>query len=278
MKAVLAKAKAKTKSKSNIRTAARGAIKKLVAKSKARKAQAPRASAPRTAKARAVAPRPVATPPRPTPTRAKAKTAKAPAKRAAVSELRNAAPAPKPAKRKSVANKPAARIALGAATAPAAAPSNGAEVGAGATAPSFELSDEDGNPLSARQLAGKPYVLYFYPKDDTPGCTAQACGFRDALNRFSQRGVRVIGVSPDSPQTHTKFKQKYGLNFTLLSDADKVLSQAYGVWAKKSNYGREYMGIERSTFLIDESGAIKKVWRKVRVPGHVDAVLTELGT
>ncbi|HMJ10925.1 MAG TPA: thioredoxin-dependent thiol peroxidase, partial [Polyangiaceae bacterium] len=164
-------------------------------------------------------------------------------------------------------------------TAPSAAAGtngDGSAVGAGASAPSFELSDEDGQRLSVQQLAGKPYVLYFYPKDDTPGCTAEACMFRDSLNRFAQQGVRIIGVSPDSPQSHTKFKQKYGLNFTLLSDPDKSLAQAYGVWTKKSNYGREYMGIERSTFLIGDSGKVKKAWRKVRVPGHVDAVLAEL--
>ena len=278
VKAALAKAKTKTqkKTKSARGTAARATTKKLVTKSKTRPAEAARAAAPRTAsKARAVAPRPVASPPRPSATRAKPKPVKVskPARPAQLSAAKSAA-APKRVTKKRA---PAKAPALAAVTSPAAA-SNGAELGAGASAPSFELSDEDGRPLSAQALAGKPYVLYFYPKDDTPGCTTQACGFRDALSRFAQRGVRVIGVSPDSQQSHRKFKQKYGLNFTLLSDADKALAQAYGVWTKKSNYGREYMGIERSTFLVDESGTIKKAWRKVRVPGHVDAVLTEVGT
>ncbi len=281
VKAALAKAKTKTrtKTKSSSRTPARATTKKLVAKSKTRPAEAPRASAPRTAsKARAVAPRPVVTPPRPSSARAKVKPTKA-TQPVALREVKSTAAQPKRATKSAAAMKSAPRQAAppAAASTPDAA-ANGAELAAGAAAPSFELTDEEGSPLNAQTLAGKPYVLYFYPKDDTPGCTAEACGFRDSLNRFAQRGVRVIGVSPDSPQSHTKFKQKYGLNFTLLSDKDKELAQAYGVWAKKMNYGREYMGIERSTFLVDESGTIKKAWRKVRVPGHVDAVLAELGT
>jgi peroxiredoxin Q/BCP len=129
--------------------------------------------------------------------------------------------------------------------------------------------------LSSSSLEGTPYVLYFYPKDDTPGCTAEACDFRDSLARFGSQGIRVIGVSPDAPATHARFREKYGLNFTLLSDAEKALANAYGVWVKKQNYGREYMGVERSTFVVDKNGVVRKVWRGVRVPGHVDKVLSE---
>lgn len=143
----------------------------------------------------------------------------------------------------------------------------------GARAPAFELPDQDGAAFSSGSLAGRPYVLYFYPKDDTPGCTREACEFRDELGKFQGLGVRVVGVSPDKPESHTKFRQKYGLSFTLLSDVEKTLAQAYGVWVKKQNYGREYMGIERSTFLVDGAGTILKAWRGVRVDGHVAAVL-----
>ncbi|MFO7180222.1 MAG: thioredoxin-dependent thiol peroxidase [Pseudomonadota bacterium] len=143
----------------------------------------------------------------------------------------------------------------------------------GSSAPSFVLKDDAGNVVSSESLRGAPYVLYFYPKDDTPGCTLEACGFRDALPRFAAKGVRVIGVSPDGLESHARFKKKYGLTFPLLSDPEKTLAKAYGVWVKKKNYGREYMGIERSTFLVDRSGKVRQVWRAVRVPGHVDAVL-----
>jgi peroxiredoxin Q/BCP len=146
----------------------------------------------------------------------------------------------------------------------------------GAPAPAFELDADSGERIDSQSLGGKPYVLYFYPKDDTPGCTTEACGFRDALSDFEKRGVRVLGVSPDSVKSHAKFKDKYGLTFDLLSDPEKVLANAYGVWVKKKNYGREYLGIQRSTFLVDRNGRVHKVWRQVRVPGHVDAVLAEL--
>ena len=143
---------------------------------------------------------------------------------------------------------------------------------AGDAAPSFSLPDQDGNVVSSDSLEGKSYVIYFYPKDDTPGCTREACGFRDDLGKFQARGVEVFGVSPDSAASHTKFIDKYGLNFTLLSDGDKTLANAYGVWTKKQNYGREYMGIERSTFLVGADGKIKKAWRSVKVDGHIPAV------
>jgi len=147
-----------------------------------------------------------------------------------------------------------------------------ASVAEGQAAPSFELLDQAGASLSSADLAGKPYVLYFYPKDDTPGCTTQACGFRDALPDFKKLGVRVIGVSPDSSSSHERFVAKYSLPFSLLSDPDKTLAAAYGVWAKKQNYGREYMGVVRSTFLIDAGGVVKNAWRSVKVKGHVEQV------
>ena len=123
------------------------------------------------------------------------------------------------------------------------------------------------------QQHGVPFVIYFYPKDDTPGCTLEACGFRDLMARFSAKGVKVVGVSADTPESHQRFKKKYSLNFPLLSDPEKTLAKAYGVWVLKKQYGREYMGIERSTFIIDRTGHIKHAFRGVRVPGHVEAVL-----
>jgi peroxiredoxin Q/BCP len=142
----------------------------------------------------------------------------------------------------------------------------------GDPAPHFELLDQHGRTVSSDDLAGKPYVLYFYPKDDTPGCTSEACGFRDAQSAFEEAGVAVLGVSPDTTASHKKFADKCGLTFQLLSDPDKILAKAYGTWALKKNYGKEYMGIERSTFLVGADGRIKQVWRRVRVNGHVDAV------
>jgi peroxiredoxin Q/BCP len=151
-------------------------------------------------------------------------------------------------------------------------------VAVGSPAPSFSLPDQDGNLVSSESLKGAPYVLYFYPKDDTPGCTKEACGFRDSSLAFGKNGVRVIGVSPDSEKSHARFAQKYGLPFTLLADVDKKLAAAYGVWVEKQNYGRKYMGIERSTFLVDGAGRVQKIWRGVRVPGHVEDVLLASST
>jgi peroxiredoxin Q/BCP len=125
-------------------------------------------------------------------------------------------------------------------------------------------------------LEGRPFVVYFYPKDDTPGCTKEACEFRDRMAEFSRAGIEVIGISPDSPNTHARFRDKYNLPFRLLSDEDRKVAKAFGVWVEKQNYGRKYMGIERSTFLIDQRGRIKRAWRGVRVPGHVDTVLSEV--
>lgn len=146
-------------------------------------------------------------------------------------------------------------------------------LGVGDTVPQFEALDQNGQKISNREWASAPYVLYFYPKDDTPGCTTQACGFRDELPAFEELGVKVVGCSPDSPNAHTRFAAKYGLQFTLLADIEKDLSQLFGVWKLKQNYGREYMGVERSTFLIDKNGKIARQWRGVRVAGHVPEVL-----
>jgi thioredoxin-dependent peroxiredoxin len=170
---------------------------------------------------------------------------------------------------KKTPNKPAAP----AKPSPAA---SSAPLAEGSKAPPFSLPDESGAIVSSASLVGKPYVIYFYPKDDTPGCTTEACDFRDNLKAFNSAKVRVLGVSPDDPKRHAKFKEKYGLNFTLLSDVDKTLIGAYGIWIKKLNYGREYMGVQRSTFIVDKTGKIAKSWNGVRVPGHVQAVLAAL--
>ena len=146
-------------------------------------------------------------------------------------------------------------------------------VDAGDRAPDFKLPTDGGGHFSLSALKGKTVVLYFYPKDDTSGCTKEAIGFRDALAAFEAAGAMVIGVSKDSVARHDRFKAKYDLNFPLVSDEDGTLCAAYGVWVEKSMYGRKYMGIERATFLIDGDGRIARVWRKVKVPGHVDEVL-----
>jgi peroxiredoxin Q/BCP len=145
----------------------------------------------------------------------------------------------------------------------------------GSPAPDFTLSTDQGEPLTLSGLRGRRVVLYFYPKDDTPGCTVQACDFRDALPRFDDVDAVVLGVSPDSVASHRKFREKFGLNFPLLADEDHGVAEAYGVWKEKKNYGRTYMGIERSTFLIDERGVVAQVWRKVTPKGHT-AMLAEL--
>jgi thioredoxin-dependent peroxiredoxin len=143
----------------------------------------------------------------------------------------------------------------------------------GDRAPDFTLPADGGGKVSLKALRGKPVVLYFYPKDDTSGCTAEACAFRDALPDFSKVKAQVIGISRDSVASHDKFKQKYKLRFPLASDEDGKVCQAYGVWVEKSMYGRKYMGIDRSTFLIDAEGIVRAIWRKVKVPGHAEAVL-----
>lgn len=143
----------------------------------------------------------------------------------------------------------------------------------GDKAPDFSMPTSGGGDVSLQALAGNPFVLYFYPKDDTPGCTKEACGFRDALPDFSKLNVDVIGVSKDTVAKHDKFTAKYDLNFRLASDEDGAVCEAFDVWKEKRMYGRTYMGIERSTFLVDGNGIIRQAWRKVRVPNHVDAVL-----
>jgi peroxiredoxin Q/BCP len=139
--------------------------------------------------------------------------------------------------------------------------------------PAFSLPGSDGKTWSAKDLKGTPYVLYFYPKDSTPGCTTEACGFRDNLARLALRGVTLLGVSPDSLKSHATFIAKQDLNFPLLADTEHVLAEKLGVWVEKSMYGRTYMGIERSTFLVGADGTILQSWRNVKVPGHVDEVL-----
>lgn len=143
----------------------------------------------------------------------------------------------------------------------------------GSKAPDFKASGDSGTTLSLGDFAGKTVVVYFYPKDDTSGCTAEACDFRDNMERLTSAGAVVIGVSPDNVKSHDKFKQKYNLNYSLVSDEDHTISEAYGVWVEKSMYGRKYMGIERSTFVIAPDGTITHEWRKVKVPGHVEEVM-----
>ena len=143
----------------------------------------------------------------------------------------------------------------------------------GDKAPDFELETDDGGKLKLSRLKGKPVVLYFYPKDDTSGCTAEAKDFTCLAADFRKAGAEVVGVSPDSVASHRKFAKKYDLGIRLAADTDKSVAMAYGVWTEKSMWGRMFMGIERSTFLIDSNGRIAKSWRKVRVPGHAEAVL-----
>jgi thioredoxin-dependent peroxiredoxin len=143
----------------------------------------------------------------------------------------------------------------------------------GDKAPDFTLPTDGNGSVTLSKLKGKKVVLYFYPKDDTPGCTKEACAFGEMFPRFKKMDAVVIGVSRDSVASHDKFKKKYDLPFTLASDKEGKVTEAYGVWVEKSLYGRKYMGIERATFLIDEKGKIAQVWHKVKVPGHADAVL-----
>lgn len=143
----------------------------------------------------------------------------------------------------------------------------------GKQSPEFTLPTDGGGTVSLSDLRGRKVVLYFYPKDDTPGCTKEACGFRDAFPDFSEIDAVVVGISKDSVAKHDKFKAKYALPFTLASDGDGSVCEAYGTWVEKSMYGRKYMGIDRATFLIDQDGILRAEWRKVKVPGHVDEVL-----
>jgi len=146
----------------------------------------------------------------------------------------------------------------------------------GSPAPDFELQTDADETVTLSGLRGRKVVLYFYPKDDTPGCTAQACGIRDAFGEFEATGAVVLGVSPDDVESHERFRQKYSLPFRLLADPDHRVSESYGVWGEKSYMGRKYMGVERSTFVIGEDGVVTKVLRKVKPATHADDVLAAL--
>jgi thioredoxin-dependent peroxiredoxin len=156
-------------------------------------------------------------------------------------------------------------------------PANGGRVEEGRPAPDFTLTSDSGEAVTLSSLRGAPVVLYFYPKDDTPGCTTQARGIRDAWGEFEKAGAVVLGVSPDSVQRHQKFRDKYGLPFTLLADEDHAVAEKYGVWVRKSFAGKKYMGVERSTFVIDADGNLAKVIRRVKPDTHADDVLAALG-
>lgn len=150
-------------------------------------------------------------------------------------------------------------------------------VSGGDLAPDFALSEDGGTEgETLAGLRGRPVVLYFYPKDDTPGCTAEARDFSCLMDEFDKAGAHVIGISPDSVRSHAKFRDKHELKVRLASDADTVIAKAYGVWVQKQMYGRTFMGVERATFLIDRKGRVARIWRNVRVPGHVDEVLSEI--
>jgi len=146
----------------------------------------------------------------------------------------------------------------------------------GDPAPDFTLPTGDGSRVTLSELRGRPVVLYFYPKDDTPGCTTEACQFRDAMPRFEAEDAVVLGVSPDGPESHRKFAEKYDLDFPLLADEDHEVAEAYGVWKEKKMFGNTFWGVERSTFLVDEEGRIRRAWRRVRPDGHAEEVAREL--
>jgi peroxiredoxin Q/BCP len=149
-------------------------------------------------------------------------------------------------------------------------------VAEGELAPDFTLTSDSGEPVTLSGFRGKKVILYFYPKDDTPGCTAQACAIRDSYDDFEQQGAVVLGVSPDEESSHVKFKEKYGLPFTLLADSEHEVADQYGVWGERKYMGKTYWGIERSTFLIDEEGRIAKVMRRVKPDTHAEQVLAAL--
>jgi peroxiredoxin Q/BCP len=258
------------------------------AKPVARKAAAAAKPAPKAAKGSAKAV-PAAKPaPKKALVAAKRAPAKAPAKNVAspakaTSASNGKRPAASDGKKPSASNgkQPSASKAMKAAPAKAEKPKSTGKLakavsgglGIGDSVPDLELADHEGKPFALGSLGGQSYVLYFYPKDDTPGCTREACTFRDDLGKYEGHGVRIIGISPDKPESHARFRSKYGLPFTLLSDSEKIAANAFGVWVKKQNYGREYMGIERSTFFVDPEGKVKKIWRNVKVDGHSQSIL-----
>jgi thioredoxin-dependent peroxiredoxin len=147
----------------------------------------------------------------------------------------------------------------------------------GDKAPEFKTTDQDGESVSLKDFRGRKIVLYFYPKDDTPGCTKEACGFRDDYSKFRKRKIEVLGVSVDDERSHKKFAEKYDLPFRLLADTDKKIVKDYGVWGEKSLYGRKFMGIHRVTYVIDEKGKVAAVWPKVQPDGHADEILASVG-
>jgi peroxiredoxin Q/BCP len=147
------------------------------------------------------------------------------------------------------------------------------ELAPGDRAPAFKLATDSGGEISSAALKGKSYVLYFYPKDDTSGCTREAIDFSAAKKKFEALGVEIVGLSKDSTASHEKFRKKYKLKIMLASDPEIKTAQAYGVWVQKTLYGRKYMGMDRATYLVDAKGVIREAWRKVKVPGHVEAVL-----
>jgi peroxiredoxin Q/BCP len=146
----------------------------------------------------------------------------------------------------------------------------------GDQAPEFDLAADDGTRVRLQDLRGRKVVIFFYPKDNTPGCTIEACAFRDELPRVEESDAVVLGISPDSVASHVKFKSRFGLNYPLLADEEHEVAARYGVWKQKKNFGHTYMGIERTTFFIDEGGRIERVWRKVKVKGHADEVVSAL--
>ena len=148
---------------------------------------------------------------------------------------------------------------------------------AGQQAPEFALQNQDGETVSLNDLRGRKVILYFYPRDDTPGCTAEACGIRDVFPRFQAQDAVVLGVSPDDVKSHKKFQEKYGLPFTLLADTDHAVAETYGVWGEKKMYGKTYWGVSRVTFLIDEDGRIGRVYEKVTPQEHAEELLRALG-
>jgi peroxiredoxin Q/BCP len=148
----------------------------------------------------------------------------------------------------------------------------------GKPAPDFELRSDEGKPVRLSSLRGRPVVLYFYPKDDTPGCTTQACGLRDAYDAFRERGAVVLGVSPDDEASHERFRTKYGLPFTLLADPDHEVAERYGVWVEKNRFGQRSLGIKRSTFIVDAEGNVAKALYGVKPEGHAELVLEALPT